>query len=256
MLTTLALCVFAFLAAFVDAIAGGGGLIQVPALLVLLPAAPVATVFGTAKIVSVAMTSSALLRYQGSVLIRWRATLWAAAGAFVFSMLGARAVALLPQDAIRPVILVLLIAVAAYTFARPSFGALHAPRLTPTREQWAAVVIGATLGFYDGFFGPGMGSFLIFAFVGVLGFDFLAASAAAKVINLGSGLAAAIYFATTGHVIWQVALPMAAAGAAGSFTGAHVAVRRGSGFVRPLFLVVVTAVILKFGWDTMGRWLR
>jgi hypothetical protein len=96
-----------------------------------------------------------------------------------------------------------------------------------------------------------MGSFLIFAFIGILGFDFLAASAAGKVVNLGSGLAAAIYFAVTGHVLWQVALPMAAAGAIGSFVGAHTAVKRGSGFVRPLFLVVVAAVILKFGWDTM-----
>jgi len=127
---------------------------------------------------------------------------------------------------------VLLLLVAAYTIARPSFGAIHAPRLTPASERWAAAALGAVLGFYDGFFGPGMGSFLIFGFVGVLGFDFLAASAAGKVVNLGSGLAAAIYFSATGHVLWQVALPMAAAGAIGSFAGAHMAVRRGSGFVR------------------------
>ena len=237
---------------FVDAIAGGGGLIQLPALLILLPGVPVATVLGTAKISSVASTSSALYRYHGSVPFRWRATLWSAGAAFVCSMLGARTVSLLPQHAIRPAILVLLVAVAAYTIARPSFGAIHAPRLTPVTEQLAAAGIGAVLGFYDGFFGPGMGSFLIFGFIGILGFDFLAASAAGKVVNLGSGLAAAIYFAATGHVLWQVALPMAAAGAAGSFVGAHTAVKRGSGFVRPLFLVVVAAVILKFGWDTLA----
>ncbi len=218
----------------------------------LLPAEPVATAFGTAKVVSVAMTSSALSRYHGSVPIRWRATLCAAGAAFACSVAGARVVSLLPQHAIRPAILILLIAVAAYTFVRPAFGTRHAPKLAPSREQWVAALIGAALGFYDGFFGPGMGSFLIFMFVGVLGFDFLAASAAAKVVNLGSGLAAAIYFASTGHVLWHVALPMAAAGAAGSFTDAHVAVRRGSAFVRPLFLAVVSGVILKFAWDTLG----
>lgn len=236
---------------FVDAIAGGGGLILLPALLVLLPGAPVATALGTAKITSVASMSSALYRYHGSVPIRWRATLWSAGAAFVCAMLGARTVSLLPQHAIRPAILVMLIVVAAYTIARPRFGAIHAPRLTPLNERWAAAAIGAVLGFYDGFFGPGMGSFLIFAFIGILGFDFLAASAAGKVVNLGSGLAAAIYFSATGHVVWHVALPMAVAGAIGSFTGAHTAVKRGSGFIRPLFLVVVAAVILKFAWDTL-----
>lgn len=236
---------------FVDAIAGGGGLIQLPALLILLPGVPVATVLGTAKISSVASTSSALYRYHGSVPIRWRATLWSAGAAFVCSVFGARTVSLLPQHAVRPAILILLIVVAAYTIARPGFGTIHAPKLTPVSERWAAAGIGAVLGFYDGFFGPGMGSFLIFAFIGVLGFDFLAASAAGKVVNLGSGLAAAIYFSLTGHVLWQVALPMAAAGAIGSFAGAHTAVKRGSAFVRPLFLVVVAAVILKFAWDTV-----
>lgn len=237
---------------FVDAIAGGGGLILLPALLVFLPGAPVATALGTAKITSVASMSSALYRYHGSVPIRWRATLWSAGAAFVCAMLGARTVSLLPQHAIRPAILVMLIVVAAYTIARPRFGTVHAPRLTPGSERWAAAGIGAVLGFYDGFFGPGMGSFLIFAFIGILGFDFLAASAAGKVVNLGSGLAAAIYFSATGHVVWQVALPMALAGAIGSFTGAHTAVKRGSGFIRPLFLVVVAAVIIKFAWDTLS----
>ena len=236
---------------FVDAIAGGGGLILLPALLVLLPGAPVATVLGTAKITSVTSMASALYRYHGSVPIRWHATLWSAGAAFVGAMLGARTVSLLPQHAIRPAILVMLVVVATYTIARPRFGSIHAPKRTPSGERWAAAAIGAVLGFYDGFFGPGMGSFLIFGFVGILGFDFLAASAAAKVVNLGSGLAAASYFAATGHVLWQVAIPVAAAGAVGSFTGAHTAVSRGSGFVRPLFLVVVAAVILKFGWDTL-----
>jgi len=251
-LTTLALCAFAFLAMFVDAIAGGGGLILLPALLITLPGVPVATVLGTNKITSIASTSSALARYHGSVPIRWRTTLSSAGAAFACAILGARTVSLLPQHAIRPAILVLLVLVAIYTVARPSFGAVHAPRLAPRTELLAAIVIGGALGFYDGFFGPGMGSFLIFAFIGVLGFDFLAASAAGKLVNLGSGLASAAYFAATGHVLWHYALPMAAAGAVGSWAGAHTAVRRGSGFVRPLFLVVVAGVIVKFGWDVVG----
>jgi uncharacterized membrane protein YfcA len=109
--------------------------------------------------------------------------------------------------------------------------------------------MGAVLGFYDGFFGPGMGSFLIFAFVGLFGFDFLSATASAKVINFATNLAALLLFASTGHVLYGYGLPMAACQIAGSMAGTSVAMRHGNGFVRLLFLVVSTALIARFGWE-------
>jgi uncharacterized protein len=140
-----------------------------------------------------------------------------------------------------------------YTFFKPDLGHLHAPAFTAHKERTLGIVMGAVLGFYDGFFGPGMGSFLIFAFVGVFGFDFLAASASAKVINFATNLAALILFASTGHVLYQYALPMAVCQIGGSIAGTHLAMRRGNRFVRVVFLVVSSALIARFAWDVAWR---
>lgn len=245
------LCAAAFCAGFVDAVAGGGGLIQLPAMLLLLPSWPIATLFGTNKAASTFGTVVAVSQYARRVEIRWRTVLPAATASFLMSILGARVVTLLPRDAIRPIVLGLLVVVAGYTFVRKDFGKLHAPHRTPDTERWLAVLVGAAFGFYDGFFGPGVGSFGIFAFVGLLGFDFLAASAAIKVLNAGSNLSAFAFFAATGHVRFDYAAPMAVCQIAGSVLGARTAVRRGVGFVRPLFLVMASALIARFAWDLL-----
>lgn len=250
LLATLAFAAFA--AGFIDSVVGGGGLIQIPALFTALPQQAPATLFGTNKFASVFGTTNAAWRYARRVSMPWRTTLPAAIAAFVCSYLGAMAVAWLPREMLRPLILVLLIAAAAYTFIKKDFGAVHGPQHTGSRELVYAVLLGGVIGFYDGFFGPGTGSFLIFLFIRFFGFDFLHASAAAKVVNVATNLAALSYFAPNGHMLWHLAVIMAIFNVGGSLAGTHLALKHGSGFVRQVFLVVVSLLILKFAWDTFS----
>ncbi len=148
----------------------------------------------------------------------------------------------------------MLLAVAIYTFAKKDFGSVHAPLHSGAKEQALALLIGAVIGFYDGFFGPGTGSFLVFLFVRIFGFDFLAASAVAKIVNVACNFAALVWFGYSGHLIWQLGLMMALCQIAGSILGSKLAMRHGSGFVRKLFLLVVSILILKTGYDAFIRW--
>ena len=240
---------FAFLAGFVDSVAGGGGLVQVPALFILMPTFSATTLLGTNKFASIWGTLFATFQYSRRVPMEWRATLPTCAAALLFGFIGARTVAHVPPDFLRPLILVLLAVVLAYTLWRKDLGALHAPKLTHGRQLWAGLATGTAIGFYDGFFGPGTGSFLIIAFVGVFGFSFLAASASAKAVNVITNGAALLYFATHGHVLYAVAAPMAACNVAGSLVGTRLALRLGSGFVRAVFLVVVSALLVRYAYD-------
>lgn len=247
------LCGFAFLAGLIDSVVGGGGLIQLPALLLNLPAATAyASVLGTNKLVGFTGTVSAAGSYARHTRIAWRVVLPGALGGLVFSALGSAAASHLDKALLRPLVLVLLTTVAVYTFVRKDFGSLHAPRLSPRRQRWIGAGVGAVIGFYDGFFGPGTGSFLIFIFIGVFGFDFLAASAAAKVINSATNVASVAYFGWTGHILYALAIPMAVCNVLGSFAGTRLAVLRGSRFVRGLFLVVVTALICKLAREMLS----
>lgn len=238
------------LAGFIDAVVGGGGLIQIPALFTTLPKELPATLFGTNKIASVFGTSNAAFGYARRVKMPWRTTLPAALAAFACSYLGAMSVAWLPRELLRPMILVMLIGAAAYTFWRKDFGAIHRPQHAGRSEFFYALILGGVIGFYDGFFGPGAGSFLIFLFIRFFGFDFLHASAASKVVNVATNLAAIGYFVPNGFYIPVLAAVMASANVGGSIIGTRLALRHGSGFVRKLFLLVVSALILKFAWDT------
>ncbi len=244
-----ALCGFALLAGFIDAVVGGGGLIQIPALFVLMPEVAPATLLGTNKFASIWGTASAAIQYLRRVPVEWRATLPTTITALIFGFLGARVATLLPPDAYRPVILVLLLAVLAYTLMKKDIGALHAPRWAGHRQTALGLVVGTLIGFYDGFFGPGTGSFLVIAFVGLFGFSFLAASASAKLVNVVTNLAALAYFVATDHVRYDIAAPMAVFNVAGSLIGTHMAIRKGNAFVRRLFIVVVGLLILRFAWD-------
>ena len=243
-----ALLAAAFGAGLIDAVAGGGGLVQVPALFSALPSEAPATLFGTNKLSSVFGTANAAWRYARRVEIPWAIALPAAGAAFVSSFAGAATVAWLPRDIVQPLILLLLVAVAAYTALHHDFGV--APAVAPSRRLGAVLLVGAVLGFYDGFFGPGMGSFLIFVFVRWFGLDFLRASAAAKIVNGSTNLAALAYFIPSGHVLWGLALPMAMFNVAGAHVGTRLAVRRGNGFVRGVFLLATSLLIAKFGYDT------
>ena len=246
-----ALCTFAFLAGFIDAVVGGGGLVQIPALFVLLPETAPATLLGTNKFASVWGTGAAAWQYLRRVPVEWRATWPTAVAALIFGFLGARTAAQLPIDWFRPLVFGLLLAVLAYTLWKKDLGALHAPRLSRRSELWTGIATGSVIGFYDGIFGPGTGSFLIFAFVGLFGFSFLAASASAKLVNVVTNLAALAYFVTTDHVRYEIAIPMALFNVAGSLTGTTLAIRKGSGFVRALFIVVVCALLARFAWDLL-----
>lgn len=248
----LMLGVAALFAGFIDAVVGGGGLIQVPALFSLYPDTVPAKLFGTNKISSLIGTSNSAIRYVRSVRMPWSATLPAAGAAFVFAYLGSMSVAWLPRDLLRPMILVLLIGAAVYTFRRKEFGTSHQPRHHGRHEFFRALLLGAVIGFYDGFFGPGAGSFLIFLFIRIFGFDFLHASAASKVVNVATNLASIGFFIPNGYYLPLAALIMAAANLIGSFIGTHMALRRGSGFVRRLFLGIVCLLIVKFAWDTFA----
>lgn len=240
----------ALFAGFVDAVAGGGGLIQVPTLLVALPAESPATVFGTNKLASIFGTGNAALRYARRIALPWDIALPAAIAAFVFSFAGAAAVAWLPKDVVRPLVLALLVLVMIYTLAKPNFGAVAGERLAPQSERRLALLAGAILGFYDGFFGPGAGSFMIFAFVRFFRLDFLHASGAAKVVNFSTNAAALAYFAPSGHVLWIIGLAMAAFNIAGALLGTRLALHHGSGFVRGVFIVVASLLIARLGYDT------
>ena len=237
-------------AGFIDSVVGGGGLIQIPAIFSVLPKELPATLFGTNKIASVFGTANAAWRYSRRVKMPWGTTLPAAAAAFACSYLGAMSVAWLPRELLRPMILFLLIGAAAYTFWKKDFGSLHRPQHAGRQEFLFALGVGGAIGFYDGFFGPGTGSFLIFLFIRFFGFDFLHASAASKIVNVATNLAAISYFVPNGFYLPLAALIMASLNVAGSIIGTQLALRHGSGFVRKVFLVVVCALILKFAWDT------
>lgn len=180
----------------------------------------------------------------------WRTILPAAVAAFCFSYIGAAVVAWLPKDVIRPLILLLLVIAAVYTLKRKNFGLIHKPTHAGHSELVFAIFLGGIIGFYDGFFGPGTGSFLIFLFVRFFGFDFLHASAGAKVVNVATNLAALGYFLPHGHVLPLVAAAMAVANVTGSVIGTRLALKHGSGFIRQLFLITVAVLIVKFSWDT------
>ena len=241
------------LAGFIDAIVGGGGLILTPALFAAFPGAAPATLFGTNKAGSVWGTAMATWQYSRRVEMRWAALLPAAAAGFAGAFAGAWTVTALSPDLLRKVLPLVLLAVLAYTLAKKDLGRHHAPRFSGNAEVWVASLVGLGIGFYDGFFGPGTGSFFVFLFVRLLGYDFLNASAAAKLLNVATNVAAIALFAAKGHVWWQVGAVLAVANVAGSLVGTRLALKHGAGFVRGVFIVVVGALILKTGWDAFLR---
>jgi len=241
------------LAGFVDAVVGGGGLVLVPALFGVFPGAAPATLFGTNKGGAIWGTALAALQYSRRVTLPWHALLPAFVAALLGSFAGAWTVTLVPADGLRLALPFILLLVLIYTLAKKDMGRDHAPRLRGTTEICVASAIGLVIGFYDGFFGPGTGSFFVFLFVRLLGFDFLHASASAKILNTATNFAALALFASKGHVWWHIAAVMAVANVLGSLVGTRMALKHGAGFVRGAFIVVVTALILKTAWDGFLR---
>jgi uncharacterized protein len=249
----LALGLAALFAGFVDSIVGGGGLIQLPALFAGFPSAGHATLFGTNKLASIVGTTSAAIQYGRRVAIPWALALPGAVAALVGSWYGAKAVAYLQPEVIRPLILLLLVFVAIHTFMKKDLGAQSSEPSHGARSLAIVVSIGAVIGFYDGFFGPGTGSFLIFLFIRFLGMDFLRASVTAKILNVATNVAAIAYFAGNVELMWTLAAVMAACNLMGSVLGSRMALKHGSAFVRKMFLAVVSVLIVRLAYDTFLR---
>lgn len=240
---------FAFIAGYIDSVVGGGGLIQLPAYLIFAPTLQITTILGTNKFSALMGTAASTFRYLQSAKVIWRAVLPALISCLIFSFLGAKMVSYLNRDHLRIIILILLIAVAIYTFIKKDFGKEHRPKHDNKKIILPSIIIGTVLGFYDGFFGPGTGSFLFLAYVTLFGFDFINASVSAKIINCGTNFAALVFFVYGGYVDFAIAIPVGICNMIGSYLGAHMAVKKGSGFVRILFLVIVSGLIIKFIYD-------
>ena len=247
----LLLCAAALLAGWVDAISGGGGLVQLPALLLLVPGASPAQVLATNKLSSVFGTTAATITYYRRVKPDLKTALPMAGAALAGSAGGAALASLLPAGVFRPLVLVLLIAVAVYTVRRPGLGDVQALRFQGRRHYAAAIGAAVGIGFYDGIFGPGTGSFLVFALVGLLGYSFLQASAKARIVNLATNIGALAVFIPQGAPMWRAGLAMAVCNVAGGWIGAHTAITRGSRFVRAVFLTVVTLLVLRLALDVL-----
>lgn len=248
--TVVLLLLAALSAGWVDAVVGGGGLIQLPALL-LVPGMTPLNALATNKVASIFGTATSSITYYRRVHPDLRTALPMAGLALVGAAGGALSASLLPEQVLQPVIVVALLAVAVYTLARPALGEATALRWHGRRHHLAAGAAGAAIGFYDGILGPGTGSFLVFTLVGLLGYAFLEASAKAKIVNFATNLGALLVFVPQGAVLWGLGLLMGSANLLGGYLGARTAVARGSGFVRVVFLLVVGALILRLGWQVV-----
>ncbi len=238
-----------FFAGLVDAVAGGGGLIQVPALFAAYPEAQPATLLGTGKVSAIGGTINAARKYLRYVRLPWALIVPVIIAGFVGSLLGANAVSTFPAEPLRKALPFLLFFLLIYTFFQPSLGQDHRPSAHSRWLQLKGVGLGLAVGFYDGFFGPGTGSFLLFGFVRFFQFDFLHASAATKLVNVATNLAAIAMLGGLGKISWTLGFAMMIANIAGSHFGSRLAIKHGSSFVRKAFLIFVSALILKSAWD-------
>jgi uncharacterized protein len=239
------LCGFAFLAGMVDAVVGGGGLLQVPALMAMLPSAPIAMILGTNKLSSIAGTAAAAVRFGWSVPICWRAVIPAAILAAIGACFGAKLAVRVDGGFLKPVVVGVLLIMLAQTLLRSDLGSSNLTRKFSTGHVVGLSALGAIVGFYDGFLGPGTGSILVFGLVRLFRYDFLSASATTKVLNLATNFGALVVFAATGNVIYAIGLPMAAMNVLGSSMGAHIAIKGGNRLIRIAFVAVVSILIIK-----------
>jgi uncharacterized membrane protein YfcA len=253
--TVLSLLVLAaFAAGYVDAVVGGGGLIQLPALVVGLPGASPVQILATNKLASVCGTTASSATYYRRVKPHAGTFVPLMIFAFAGAAAGALVAFLIPKSAFNPIILVVLVLVGGYVLFKPDVGELTKLRFAGHRHTAAAMLTGLAVGFYDGALGPGTGSFFVFTLVGLLGYNFLEASAKARMANWATNVASLVVFVPQGVVMWKVGLLMGLANLCGGYLGARTAVARGAGFVRVFFVVVVSAFIVRIGGDVAGLW--
>jgi len=248
--TALFLLAASFFAGFIDSIAGGGGLIQLPALLIGLPKSETAEVLGTNKLSAVFGTTTAAALYRKQIKPDPKILIAMGLPAFLGSAGGAVLASKIPTSSMRPMVLVLLIIVAVYTWFKPDLGKFENLRHLPKRRVQIAAIAGVVIGFYDGIFGPGTGSFLMLILVASLGYAFITASAIAKVVNVATNVGAIMVFGINGAVLWQIGIIIGIANITGAVIGARLAIKGGSTLVRKVFLLVTVALIVKVGIAT------
>ena len=249
--TIIALILCSTAAGFIDSIVGGGGLIQLPGTFILFPKAPIPTLFGTNKIASLLGTASSAAQYAKRIKFDFRVLVPIALCSGIASWLGAKAVSSVNVNTLKPIILVVLVVIAIYTFLKKDFGSIQTKQLTVQKQILFGCLLALVVGFYDGFFGPGTGSFFVMGFVFFLGFEFIKASAYAKLINCMTNLSALIVFIQKGNYILTIAVLMAICNITGNLIGTRLALKRGNAFVRIFFLLVVSMMILRYGYDIL-----
>jgi uncharacterized membrane protein YfcA len=240
-------------AGFVDSIAGGGGLIQLPSLLISMPNTAPSLLLGTNKLPSFLGTLGATASYLRKVKPDFKLAFVMAVPAFIGSGLGASVATKIPKEAFKPIILFMLIVVAVYTWRKKELGLVENFRFARRHQVGMGALAGLVIGFYDGIFGPGTGSFLMLILVALLGFAFLQASVTAKIVNLATNLGAILVFGLNGKILWVLGLTMAIGNVIGGFLGARWALKGGSALIRKVFLVVTTLLILRLAYDTFLR---
>lgn len=247
------LCILAFAAGFVDAIVGGGGLIQTPTTIMVLNTYPVVNAIATVKIPSFSGTAFAAVQYLRKVNLDLSLAVLMCAIAFFSSFAGSEVLSIVSNEFMKPVLLVVLVLVAIYTYSKKNFGQQQVKTHSRQKQLVYGALISFVIGFYDGFIGPGTGSFLILACIALLGYDFLHASAQAKLVNLATNLGSIVLFTIKGKIIWSVSIPMAIANAIGGMIGARLAIAKGNKFIRIFFLFVVIVTLIRFAWDIFKR---
>ena len=250
--TLIFLAVAAFAAGLIDAIAGGGGLIQLPALMIGLAKSETVVILGTNKVPSIFGTSASALMYRRNIKTDSKLLITMVVPAFLGSMGGASLASRIPSEVLKPIVVSLLIAVLVYTWKRPQLGQIESLRQSEPLRLKIAAFAAVIIGFYDGLIGPGAGSFLVLTLVAILGFAFLSASAIAKVVNVATNLGAIIIFGANGEIIWKIGLTLAFANVAGALIGAHLTLKGGSSLVRKVFMGVTLALIIKVAIDTIS----
>jgi hypothetical protein len=243
------LCLFAFLAGFVDAMVGGGGLIQLPAFFLFQPQLTLVQTLATNKTASFSGTSLSAFHYLKKVKLNWKELIPGIIAAAVGAFSGALLVSFVHKEQFTPFLIIVLALVLVYTLLNKKLGLHSTHTLSPQQHIRYSILTGLIIGLYDGCIGPGTGSFMVFAFVLLFGYTFVHAAANAKVLNCVTNASALTFFLIKGAIVWKIALPVAAANMLGNYAGTKLALRKGSGFIRAFFLLVVAALLVRLSWD-------
>ncbi len=236
-------------AGFVDSIVGGGGLVSAPALLNMYPNIHILSVIGSQRTGSILGTTVSAINYFRFVKLRWQWVLATCICAFFASYLGVTAAQMIDKNLLRGLILVVIAIFAIYTFFKKDLGAVQSLRFSEDGGTvWACAAVGTVCGFYNGFIGPGAGTLLVFGFVAFVGFDFLRGSAIAKVANVSGDISSWIILFTKGYVLWDIAIPLLVGNIAGSYFGSSLAILKGSVFIRSVFLIIITLLLVRLAF--------